>query len=89
LATPRVNRSRRVRTCPFARPEAKNYISAEDCRVAGRLLGLRGGAANNLQWIVTGFYWNGYQAVKWFEWHNPEYSGTGGEIGCTGSVFCN
>jgi hypothetical protein len=65
------------------------YVYAEDCRVPGYLLGLRGGVAQNLQWIVTVFYWDGYRPVKWYDYTNPEYSGTGGEIGCTGSVFCN
>ncbi len=65
------------------------YVYAEDCRVPGYLLGLRGGVAHNLQWIVTVFYWNGYQPVFWYDVTNPEASGTDNEIGCTGSsVFC-
>ncbi len=66
------------------------YVYAEDCRVPGYLLGLRGGVAHNLQWIVTVFYWNGYQPVFWYDVTNPEASGTDNEIGCTGSsVFCH
>ena len=65
------------------------YVALEDCRVAGYWLGLRGGVAQNLQWIETIFFWNGYQPQYWYEFHNPEYSGTGGEVGACFAGSCN
>ena len=65
------------------------YAYLEDCRFAGHVLGLRGAVAQNLQWILTVYYWNGYQAVWWYDITDPEASGTGAEPGCTDStVFC-
>jgi hypothetical protein len=64
------------------------WLYVEGCRAPGYILGLRGGVAQNLQYITTVYAWNGYQSVRWYSVPNPEYSGTGQEVGACFAGSC-
>jgi hypothetical protein len=65
------------------------YVYTEDCRVPGYLLGVPAATFQKLQWIETFYRWNGYQLIYSGYTVNPEYSGTGGEIGSCFAGSCN